>query len=131
MTRGTFYAAGVSYEQRFNLGDVPTWRFVFACRTGAGAWPRCWLTVNPPVYRVSALAARRYGPILERRKQLEVIVIGTLKNTLGPHHGKPSLGTAWPGMFQKAPASCPPGAEYDTVGYGLAQPFELKQIVQQ
>ena len=39
---------------------------------------------------------------------IEVTVIGTLKNTLGPHHGKPALGTAWPAMFQKAPSPGPP-----------------------
>jgi hypothetical protein len=63
---------------------------------------------------------------------VDVVVIGTLKNTLGPHHGKPGLGAAWPGMFQRGPNPGPPPAmEYDTVGYGLFEPFQLKQTMAQ
>jgi hypothetical protein len=59
---------------------------------------------------------------------IEVTVIGTLKNTLGPHHGNPALGTAWPSMFQKGPSpGPPPGSQYSTVGYGLFEPFVLVQ----
>jgi hypothetical protein len=59
---------------------------------------------------------------------VEVTVVGTLKNTLGPHHGGPPLGTAWPSMFQKGPSpGPPPGSRYSTVGYGLFEPFELVQ----
>jgi hypothetical protein len=59
---------------------------------------------------------------------VEVTVVGTLKNTLGPHHGSPPLGTAWPSMFQKAPSpGPPPGSQYSTVGYGLFEPFVLVQ----
>jgi hypothetical protein len=58
---------------------------------------------------------------------IEVTVIGTLKNTLGPHHGNPPLGTAWPGSFQKGPNPGPPaGDRYSTVAYGLAEPYVLK-----
>jgi hypothetical protein len=71
------------------------------------------------------------GHMSNGENSVEVIAIGTLKNTLGPHHGKPALGTAWPGMFQTGPPSCPPGAAYDTVGYGLAEPFELRQVLSQ
>jgi hypothetical protein len=60
---------------------------------------------------------------------IEVTVIGTLKNTLGPHHGNPGLGSAWPGMFQRGPnPGPPPGEAYSTVGYGLFEPFMLKQM---
>jgi hypothetical protein len=61
--------------------------------------------------------------------RVEVTIIGTLKNTLGPHHGNPSLGTAWPSMFQKGTSpGPPPGQEYHTVGYGLFAPFEVEQV---
>jgi hypothetical protein len=57
---------------------------------------------------------------------IEVVVIGTLKNTLGPHHAGPGLGSAWPGMFHQAPdKGPPPGAAYATVDYGLFEPFVL------
>ena len=58
---------------------------------------------------------------------VEVVVIGTLKNTLGPHHGNTTLGAAWPSQFQRGPAEGPPpGEQYSTVGYGLFEPFLLK-----
>ena len=41
------------------------------------------------------------------QNEVEVTVIGTLKNTLGPHHGKPALGAAWPGSFQQGPQPRP------------------------
>jgi len=57
-----------------------------------------------------------------------VTVIGTLKNTLGPHHGKPALGKAWPWDFRQAPENGPPaGQDYHTVDYGLFAPFILQQ----
>ena len=58
----------------------------------------------------------------------DVVVIGTLKNTLGPHHHGAVLGSAWPAMFQRGPATGPPpGRDYHGVEYGLFQPFVLKQ----
>ncbi len=55
-------------------------------------------------------------------------MIGTLKNTLGPHYGKNALGTAWPRMFQTGPkGSLPPGTTYDSVGSGLFAPFVHQQ----
>ncbi|HVP09844.1 MAG TPA: glycosyl hydrolase [Phycisphaerae bacterium] len=57
---------------------------------------------------------------------VDVIVVGTLKNTLGPHHGSPPLGFASPGSFRVAPAEGPPaGDEYATAGYGLFEPFAV------
>jgi hypothetical protein len=69
------------------------------------------------------------GKLKRGANTIEVVVIGTLKNTLGPHHGKQPLGSAWPRMFQIGPKVCPaPGADYDTVGYGLFAPFALEQM---
>mgnify|MGYP000751773660 CR=1 FL=1 len=59
--------------------------------------------------------------------EVSVIVFGTLKNTLGPHHGNPSLGSAWPAMFVRAPKhGPPPGSSYSTADYGLFEPFVLE-----
>ena len=62
------------------------------------------------------------------RNEISVIVTGTLKNMLGPHHAGDGLGAAWPRMFHQAPETGPPpGEKYHTVGYGLFEPFVLKQ----
>ena len=60
---------------------------------------------------------------------VEVIVTGTLKNTLGPHHAGTGVGSAWPSMFHRGPENGPPaGNKYHTIDYGLFEPFLLKQI---
>ena len=60
---------------------------------------------------------------------VEVVVIGTLKNTLGPHHAGADVGSAWPGMFQQGPEhGPPPGSAYHTLGYGLFEPFSLLNV---
>ncbi len=60
---------------------------------------------------------------------IEVTVIGTLKDTLGPHHGNPPPGAAGPSSFQHAPNPGPPaGDRYSAVPYGLAEPYVLKHI---
>ena len=60
---------------------------------------------------------------------IQVVVIGTLKNTLGPHHAGAVRGFASPQIFNRAPAvGPPPGREYDTIGYGLFEPFVLRHV---
>ena len=59
---------------------------------------------------------------------VEVVVIGTYKNTLGPHHNNPPLGIASPHGFRDAPNPGPPaGSNYSTLDYGLMKPFVLTQ----
>jgi len=68
--------------------------------------------------------------IVPGANEIEVVVYGTLRNTLGPSH-HPALGTAWPGMWDNQPESGPPaGDKYTSVGYGLFKPFVLKNVVQ-
>ena len=121
-----FYADGVSYTQNFNISEaagryyvrLPSWygsvaKVVVNGEAAGYIWHQPWeLEVTEQV---------KAG-----RNSIEVIVIGTLKNTLGPHHGEPALGSAWPGMFRNGPRTGPPaGEQYETVGYGLFEPFEL------
>lgn len=59
------------------------------------------------------------------RNRVEVIVTGSLKNLLGPHHGKINRGLVSPGSFRNAPRHQPAGATYDLDRYGLVQGFEV------
>ncbi len=63
--------------------------------------------------------------IKKGNNEIEVIVTGTLKNTLGLHHtGQP--GKASPPEFREGPPNGPPaGNKYKTTGYGLFESFEL------
>lgn len=56
--------------------------------------------------------------------QIEVEVVGSLKNLLGPHHNAPKPGLVGPGHWGNIKAY-PPGRSYDTYDYGLFDDFEV------
>ncbi len=132
-----FYAAGVSYSRNFEI-ERPTGRYVVELDKWYGSVAEVLVNGTPAGCIVSApwqcdvTKALQRGPGAQRRSAsvtIDVRVIGTLKNTLGPHHAGKGLGSAWPVMFQQGPESGPPeGDDYHTVDYGLFTPFVLKRI---
>jgi hypothetical protein len=127
-----FYAAGVYYKQPFNITQ-PAGRYIVEL----GDW---YGSVVEVIVNGKTAGYIAYKPwqcdvtdlIKPGENTIEVVVIGTLKNTLGPHHAGTGLGSAWPGMFQQGPETGPPpGKDYHTVDYGLFEPFVLKQINRQ
>jgi hypothetical protein len=125
-----FYADRVSYRQTFKL-DKPAGRYAVALPEWYGSVAEVKVNGKSAGYLVSAPWECDVTPLLKRgANDVEVIVTGTLKNTLGPHHGNPPLGTAWPSMFRNGPENGPPpGERYSTVGYGLFQPFVLRNAL--
>jgi hypothetical protein len=122
-----FYSAGVAYRVKFDVPEragraavaLPAW-YGSVAKVLVNGRPAGYVTAPPWECDVTDLVARGANTV-------EVVVIGTLKNTLGPHHGKQPPGSAWPRMFQTGPkGGLPPGADYDTIGYGLFEPFALK-----
>jgi len=57
--------------------------------------------------------------------RVEVIVTGSMKNLLGPHHFNPLRGFVTPWSFFRGPANQPAGSEYDMIDYGLFEDFEV------
>lgn len=58
--------------------------------------------------------------------EIEVVIYGSLRNTLGPHFGEGSVGLTHPGSWNNAPQNGPPpGAEYFAMEYGLMAPFAV------
>jgi hypothetical protein len=122
-----FYSAGVRYREEFDVNKTAG-QYAVALTAWRGSVARVEVNgesagyIDAPPYECDVTRRLKRGA-----NTIDVIVIGTLKNTLGPHHGNPPLGAAWPGSFHQAPASGPPsGREYSTVPYGLFQPFVLK-----
>jgi len=80
----------------------------------------CGVIFKPP-YECDIASALKEGD-----NTVTVVVIGTLKNTLGPHHAGVMRGSAWPHAFAQGPAEGPPaGDRYDTIAYGLFEPFRV------
>jgi hypothetical protein len=124
-----FYSAGVAYRERFEVKQR-TGRFVVTLPNWYGSVAKVTVNGKPagfidaPPWECDVTKWVKRG-----QNEVEVTIIGTLKNTLGPHHGKPALGAAWPGSFHVGPSpGPPPGTTYSTVAYGLFEPFVLKQI---
>ena len=64
------------------------------------------------------------GLIKPGLNKIEVKVIGSLKNLLGPHHNNPKPGLASPGNWRNV-IGYPSGADYQMVDYGLFDDFGL------
>jgi hypothetical protein len=125
-----FYAAGVSYSRKFEFPQLAG-RYVVEMGKWYGSVAAVLVNGKPAGH----IASQPWQCDITKSLQagtntIEVCVIGTLKNTLGPHHAGTGLGSAWPGSFQKAPETGPPaGGNYHTVDYGLFTPFVLRQTV--
>jgi len=122
-----FYGHGVSYKAEFCMPEKGTYKVSLPSWHGATAKVMVngrtagHITSLPWTCDVS-----KY--IRKGKNTVEVIVFGTLKNTLGPHHGNVQRGSAWPSMFQRAPQTGPPaGKGYDTIGYGIFEPFVVNR----
>ena len=59
--------------------------------------------------------------------RIEVGVVGSLKNLLGPHHNSPSPGMVGPGHWGNV-KSYPSGKDYETYDYGLMEDFYIYKI---
>ena len=121
-----FYAAGVCYGQAFEV-ERPEGQYVVRLGEWYGSLARVLVNgklaghiVHQP-WECDISAAIKPGS-----NRVEVVVVGTLKNTLGPHHNGMLRGSAWPHAFQQGPETGPPpGDRYDTIGYGLFEPFTV------
>jgi hypothetical protein len=126
-----FYAAGVSYTETFDVVK-PSGRYRVSLGEGTWRGSTARVTVNGQTAGYIAYRPWRCDVtkwIKPGQNTIEVTVIGTLKNTLGPHHNNPGAGAAWPSMFHRGPEpGPPPGGKYDTYSYGLFAPFTLRQI---
>ncbi len=63
--------------------------------------------------------------LINGKNKIEVMVYGSLKNLLGPHHNITTRGIVTPWNFKRAPVIQPPGEEYDLLDYGLMEDFAI------
>lgn len=123
------YAAGVSYSREFDIRE-PAGRYVVELGKWYGSVAEVLVNGTSTGYIVSQPWQCDVTKLIKPgTNTIDVHVIGTLKNTLGPHHAGTGLGSAWPGMFQQGPEVGPPaGNSYHTVDYGLFEPFTVRRI---
>jgi len=121
-----FYGDGVSYKQQFNVRQASGRSFV-RLTNWYGSVAKVLVNGKEAGYIWhQPWQCEVTGQIKKGNNEIEVIVIGTLKNTLGLHHSRQSPGQVSPSAFREAPPVGPPaGNKYNTISYGLFEPFEL------
>jgi len=118
------YSGAVSYAQTYRLKAGER------CVLRLGKWYGTVAAVRVNGKPAGVIGWQPYEADLTRwiqdgENRIEVLVTGSLKNTLGPHHGKITPGLVSPWSFRNAPKSMPPGSEYNLIRYGLMEPFQV------
>ena len=123
-----FYSEGVSYSLQFDV-EEPTGSYAVSLGKWLGSVAKVLVNGNLAGYIRCAPWQCDVTPWIQRgENKIEVVVIGTLRNTLGPHHAGPIAGRAWPYIFHQGPETGPPpGGDYSTFAYGLFEPFALSE----
>jgi hypothetical protein len=124
-----FYAGGVGYAKTYLLDSLDPEKESYALRLGAWRGAVAEVRIGEKSSGFIGFAPFELDitdSLSKGKNQVTVIIYGTLRNTLGPHHIGLRLGSAWPSMFQKgAEGGFPAGAKYSIVGYGLFEDFKL------
>ena len=124
-----FYGHNVSYAKVLTVPADPSTPTRYAVELGSWLGSVAEVRVNGKSAGLIAFAPYRLeitDVLTAGENRIEVVVCGTLKNTLGPFHNNPPLGRAWPGSFQQgAKGGFPSGAAYHQVDYGLFEDFKI------
>ena len=96
---------------------------------GLGSWNGtiAEVSVNGQPAKVIAFPPYRadvFGAIKPGINKIDVKIIGSLKNILGPHHKNPASGLASPGHWKNITVY-PSGKDYQMLDYGLFGEFDL------
>jgi hypothetical protein len=128
LTQGLpFYSWGVTYSGEFQI-EKPEDRYEVSLSDWKGTVAEvrvngksAGLIAFPP-YRTDVT-----GYISQGTNKIDVIVKGSLKNLLGPHHNNPPIGLASPWNWRNV-KSYPAGKDYKMYEYGLMKEFELLNV---
>lgn len=119
-----FYSWGMKYGKSYDLNNISgnyvvelgdwngTVAEVYVNNTKAG-----WIGYDP--FRLDITKFVKEG-----KNEIDIVVIGSLKNLLGPHYHNPAPGLASPWHWRNV-AEKIPGNEYQLTDYGLTEDFNL------
>lgn len=123
-----FYSEWVSYAKTYRIANVSSrykvrlgrWHGTVA-EVRVNGRPAGFIAWQP--YEADITAALRAG-----ENRIEVVVCGSHKNLLGPHHGKIRPGISDPWSFRNGPEQQPPGSAYHQLDYGLMEDWQLIEL---
>ena len=119
-----FYSWGITYSKEFNI-EKPAGNW----EIDMGKWNGTITEVSVNGKSAPLIAFPPYnsditGLIRPGINKIEIKVIGSLKNLLGPHHNNPKPGLASPGSWRNV-KNYPAGKDYQMLDYGLMDDFVL------
>lgn len=118
------YGQGIKYLKEFQL-QQPGNEYTLKLKRWNGTVAAVKVNNVPAGIISSEPNELSISPYLKKgRNRIEVEVIGSLKNLLGPHHNKPLPGLVDPGKWYNVKVY-PSGNDYQTYGYGLEEDFDL------
>ena len=125
LTQGMpFYSWGVTYSKEFTI-DKPIGKYEVSLGDWKGTVAEVMVNGKPAgVIAFPPYQADVTGFIKQGTNKIDVRVIGSLKNLLGPHHNNPADGIASPGMWRNI-KNYPAGIDYRMYNYGLFKEFVL------
>jgi hypothetical protein len=120
------YGGGIHYTKEFDLDKAENTRY--------SLWLHRWVGTLAVVKVNDSLAGTILGEpnILDithylrtGKNHIDVEVIGSLKNVLGPHFRSPKPGLVSPWHFRYVTIN-PPGDQYDVLDYGIMGDFDIR-----
>jgi hypothetical protein len=118
------YGSGIRYIKKFDL-ENPDHQFEIHLDQWKGTVAAVKVNGVPAGIIFSEPNTLNISPHFKKGiNEIEVEVIGSLKNLLGPHHNSPQPGMVGPGHWSNIKLY-PPGKDYDTYDYGLMTDFQL------
>ncbi len=123
-----FYPWWVSYAKTYRV-ERPEGRY----KVRLGRWHGTVAEVRINGRTAGVIAWQPYeadvtGALQAGENRIEVLVCGSHKNLLGPHHGKLRPGISDPWSFRNAPENQPPGSAYHQLDYGLMDDWQLIEL---
>src|ERR1035437_2477876 len=124
-----FYSWGVTYSEEFNIANADgNWEVAL------GRWNGTIAEVKVNGIQSTAIAFPPYHSDITRLikpgvNKIDVTIIGSLRNLLGPHHNNPKPGFVYPWIWRNV-KNYPPGKDYSLIDYGLSGEFALLHWIQ-
>jgi hypothetical protein len=119
-----FYSWGISYSKEFNIEKADgKWKVALGKWNGTISEVKVngqsATVIAFPPYKSDITALVKPG-----LNKIEITVIGSLKNLLGPHHNNPKPGFVSPWTWRNV-KTYPAGKDYHMLDYGLFDDFTL------
>ncbi|KAA6300279.1 MAG: hypothetical protein EZS26_003580 [Candidatus Ordinivivax streblomastigis] len=121
-----FYSGAVSYSKTYEISDPNA-----VYRVCLGNWSGTVAEVLVNGEQAGIVGFEPYsadvtGKVRKGANTIEVKIVGSNKNLLGPFHNNPPVGIAGPWLFQNV-KRYPSGKEYQQLDYGLTGDFWLEK----